>query len=286
MNVSSDLDAFRDMLEDVLNFKKAEKYDNAIACYDKAIKIGTSCVLAQVCKAMLLQEIGRPKDALAIFDDTDLEAEESLAVWAFYKKALLLVELGMPKEALTCLDRVTELDPDYSIAFFAKGWIHDEYYEINKISESLEKSVICYNQAIGANTGFTDAMYNKGLALSKLRKPEEAIASFDDALRVRPDFAEAYDSKGSELNFIGKHDEAIVCYGKAIKIKPDFAACIHNMANALYHVDEIEESARLLDKAVSLNPELCDHASIKKMLNDRLEFSRNLHGSCKHDHTA
>lgn len=281
-----DIDLLRDMLAKATDLAKAEKYDDALRCYDQAIKIDPSCVLAQVCKATLLQKIGRTADALALFEATDLEAEESLAVWALYRKVLLLVELAMPADAMACLDRITELDPGHSHAFFAKGCLHDEYYETGKMLESLEKSVRCYDQAIRAKPDLAEAMYNKGLALSKLRRREEAIASFGDAIRTRPDFADAYDSKGSELNFIGKYDEAILCYSKALKIKPDFAACIHNMANTLYHIDEIEESARLLDKAVRLNPELRNHASIKKMLKDRLEFNRNIHNACKHDHTA
>ena len=276
----------QDILTRAIDLEKAERHDDAIDCYDQAIRIDSSCVLARVCKAILLKKLGRPKDALAEFEATDLEADEDIATWALYKKAVLLIKLTMPAGAMVCLDRITELDHNHSDAYFAKGWIHHEYYEVTRTDESLEESVRCYDQAIRAKPDNADAMYNKGLVLSQLRRPEDAIASFDDAIRARPDFAEAYDSKGSELNFVGKHDEAILCYGKAIKIKPDFAACIHNMANALYHADEIEESARLLDEAVRRDPELRDHADIKKMLNDRLEFNRNIHNACRHDHAA
>ena len=54
----------------------------------------------------------------------------------------------------------------------------------------------------------------------------------------------------------------------------------------LYYAGEIEEPARLLGKAVRLDMELCNHAGIKKMLNDRLEFNGSIHDACRHDHAA
>ena len=122
----------QDILTRAIDLEKADMHDDAIDCYDQAIRIDSSCVLARVFKAILLQKIGRSKDALAEFEAADLEVDEDIATWALYKKAVLLIELAMPAEAMACLERVTELDPNHSNAFFAKGWIRHEYYSSRK----------------------------------------------------------------------------------------------------------------------------------------------------------
>ena len=119
-------------------------------------------------------------------------------------------------------------------------------------------------------------MYNRGLLLYKLDRPEDAVASFDGAIRCKPDFAQAHDSKGSALNDMGKHEEAIPCFDEAIRLMPDFAEALYNKANSLHRLDRIEESSRLLDEAVRLNPELLNHAGIREMLDERLEFKRGI----------
>ena len=103
--------------------------------------------------------------------------------------------------------------------------------------------------------------------------------AFEGAIRCKPDFAPAHDSLGSALNDMGKHEEAILCYDEAIRLMPGFAEALYNKANSLYRMDRIEESSWLLGEAVLLNPELLNHAGIRRMLDERLEFKRGIRGA-------
>ena len=62
----------------------------------------------------------------------------------------------------------------------------------------------------------------KGNALTKLERYEEAITSYDTTLTINPDNYEAWGNRGLTLYNLGKYEEAIVSYNKAIEINPDY----------------------------------------------------------------
>ncbi|NIM06157.1 MAG: tetratricopeptide repeat protein, partial [Armatimonadetes bacterium] len=64
---------------------------------------------------------------------------------------------------------------------------------------------------------------NKGLALCKLGRQDEALACFDRAIQIKPDSAEARCRKGAALGALRRYEEALICYDSAIKIWPDHA---------------------------------------------------------------
>lgn len=54
-----------------------------------------------------------------------------------------------------------------------------------------------------------EAWYNKGMALYRLERYEEAVSSYEEALRLRPDDPEAWYNKGIALSDLERVDEAI-----------------------------------------------------------------------------
>ena len=61
---------------------------------------------------------------------------------------------------------------------------------------------------------------NKGDALYKDGKCDEAIKAYDEAIRRDPDFADAWYKKGVALRSQGKYDEAIKAYNEVLKLNP------------------------------------------------------------------
>ena len=53
------------------------------------------------------------------------------------------------------------------------------------------------------------AWNNKGDALTKLNKSDEAIKAFDKAIEINPHDSDAWNNKGNALNKLDKYDEAI-----------------------------------------------------------------------------
>ncbi|MEH2026853.1 tetratricopeptide repeat protein [Nostoc sp.] len=79
----------------------------------------------------------------------------------------------------------------------------------------------------------------RGLALFKLGRFEEAIASYDKAIEIKPDFYEAWLYRGEALANLGRIEEAIHDYGQALVITQEIdarskqASCLNNLGNAI-----------------------------------------------------
>ncbi len=64
-------------------------------------------------------------------------------------------------------------------------------------------------------------MHNRGNALDKLGRNEEALASYDQALKIIPDYHQVWYNRGVVLGKLGRNEEAITSFDQALKIKPD-----------------------------------------------------------------
>ena len=60
---------------------------------------------------------------------------------------------------------------------------------------------------------------DKGRALYKQGKYEEAIKCFDKAIEIDPNFISAWELKGGVLDMLGRHEEAQKCFDKAESIR-------------------------------------------------------------------
>ena len=67
-----------------------------------------------------------------------------------------------------------------------------------------------------------EAWYNRGYALRKLGRLEEAVASYDQALKIKPDKYEAWYNRGILLIKLGRWKEGFANINKGQEINPDF----------------------------------------------------------------
>src|SRR5262249_11928885 len=66
-----------------------------------------------------------------------------------------------------------------------------------------------------------EAHYNRGNALRKMGRIEDAIASFDRAIAIRPDDVDALHNRGSALEILFRFEEAIAGYERVLAMRPD-----------------------------------------------------------------
>jgi tetratricopeptide (TPR) repeat protein/tRNA A-37 threonylcarbamoyl transferase component Bud32 len=117
-----------------------------------------------------------------------------------------------------------------------------------------QEAIACYNRALEINPTHADAWCNKGAALYDLGKPQEAIACYDRALEINPTHADAWLNKGAALYDLGKPQEAIACYGNALKINPTYALAWYNKGVVLGALGKYQEAIACYDKALEINP--------------------------------
>jgi tetratricopeptide (TPR) repeat protein len=68
--------------------------------------------------------------------------------------------------------------------------------------------------------------FNKGTALGKQGKYDEANKAFDEAIRLDPNHAVLWYNKGFALDEQGKLDEAIKAYDEALRQNPEYVASL------------------------------------------------------------
>ena len=57
--------------------------------------------------------------------------------------------------------------------------------------------------------------YNKGNALKKLERNEEAIVCYDKAIQLNPEYFKAWNNKGDSLKKLDRDEQAKQCFAKA-----------------------------------------------------------------------
>lgn len=78
-------------------------------------------------------------------------------------------------------------------------------------------------------------LYNIGLSHAKRGSPRDAIFYFDKVLDAEPNHANALANKGNALGKLGKYDQAITCYDKILEQTPVMQVpCITRLALDLF----------------------------------------------------
>jgi protein O-GlcNAc transferase len=100
------------------------------------------------------------------------------------------------------------------------------------------------------------SLYNYGLILKRLNKPELALRQFDRALRLKPDVAETWNNRGTVLSDLRRYDDAILDFDKSLKLKPNYAEALCNKAKAFVNLKRVDEASVAYEEALKLSPGL------------------------------
>ena len=142
----------------------------------------------------------------------------------------------------------------------------------------LDEAIEAYKKCISLKPNFSDAHFNKGIALNNYGKHDESIDAFKKAVFYNPNHAEAYNNLGNVLLDQGALDEAINAYNNAILIKPDYAEAYDNMGVALKNKGNLEKAIEAHKKSIILKPH---HAEAYNNLGNALKDQGELEEAIK-----
>ena len=145
-----------------------------------------------------------------------------------------------------------------------------EWFELGLKEKDWKKKIECFSKCLELDPKDADAWNNKGYALAKLGRYEEAIRCFDKAIEIDPKHAVAWNNKGVTLGELGRYEEAIRCYDKALEIDPKDANAWNNKGYALEELGRYEEAIRCFDKAIEIDPEHEEAKNGKKLAEEKL----------------
>ena len=122
----------------------------------------------------------------------------------------------------------------------------------------FEDALASYERAIELDPGLSAAHHNRGLSLNDLRRFEEALASFDAAIALEPGHALAYSNPGNALKELKRFDEALASFDAAIALDPAFPESHYNRGNALRGLARLDDAVADYDRAIALRPDFVE----------------------------
>ncbi|MGZ8882442.1 MAG: tetratricopeptide repeat protein [Nitrososphaeraceae archaeon] len=167
-------------------------------------------------------------------------------------------------QALISYKNAITFDPNWAAPLIKQGNTYFELANYTTAIESYDKGFAILGnldenvKSIDKNNGskpyWLDIWFDKGEALTNLKKFDDAIALYDKLISLDPNWANPWNSIGWALQKQGKNDEAVTAFDKATKLKPTWAKPWNSKGWALYKIGKFDEALFSFDKAIALEP--------------------------------
>lgn len=190
---------------------------------------------------------GKTKEALDLYDN--LLTRDSLDFESWYEKGLILEKTKDTAGAIESLKKAIAIQPVNTYAlelahlYAEQGnskalQLCDNVLKKDSGSQLIDplfikgiyfsntaqyqKAVVAFDSCVGRDWKFTDAWLEKGIALFKQKKYEEAMKTFLMTIKVSNTYPDGYYWTGRCYEVMGSSEEAILYYQRALALDKDF----------------------------------------------------------------
>lgn len=152
-------------------------------------------------------------------------------------------------QAIEACSAITEVHPEWAD-------VHFKLARAYEAKGSHGKAISEYKKAISINPDYIDACRCLGELYSDEGFYNEAIEQFNIVLnkKIRFDYADIHRNKGFALEKIGKEEQAIEEYKKALEINPDYSEANFNMAKIHYRKKSFKKALEYISRAIKRSP--------------------------------
>ncbi|BAY07432.1 TPR repeat-containing protein [Calothrix sp. NIES-2098] len=223
---------------------KLGRFAEAIASYDKVLEIKPDDYLGWYYRGNVLDEDGQHEQAIASYDKALALKPDLHQAWN--NRGIALRNLGRHQEALSSYNQALAIIPNLH-----QGWVNrgNALRNLGEFAEAVES----YNKALAIQPQDSYNWYSRGNCLKNLGKLEAAIASYDKALAIQPD-DEVWYNRGHALGDLGRYEDAVISYDQALALKPDKHEAWYNRGNILLHLERFEDAVKSYDLALAIKP--------------------------------
>jgi len=157
------------------------------------------------------------------------------------------------QKSIVCFDRAIELKPDYTSAFYNRGYAKRlmgfEFNDTAYVYAAIED----FNKAISTDLTFVRAYQERGSCYDWLRNFEMAINDYNMALNYEPKNHEIFINRGISKGKTGDFESAIEDFNRAIQLHPENSTAYSNRGLAYAFLKDYE--AAIKDYTLSLQLE-------------------------------
>jgi len=256
------------------------KREEAVNDYSKAIELDPSFtgLEAQLYRAGVLAELDRYDEAVAAYDkiiktvpDNNTMTMYVAQVWA--GKGNVLEKMGDHEDALKAFAKAKEL----GVLTIAVAQENTTNYWVTKAKDlimngSTDEAISAYDRALQIDPSNETIWTYMALELAisgrddeSLRASEKALGILDDKLKVNPQDADSWLRKGRALSSLGRQNEsnqaqemAVQIFNQSIQKDPGNASLWRNMAESLMNLGRWDEGLQALNKVTEIDPKNLD----------------------------
>jgi tetratricopeptide (TPR) repeat protein len=186
-------------------------------------------------------------------------AEEIAAVNDLVDSAALHLKEHKVNHALTKLERATKLAPSFWRAHFLYGIALEQSYDFDHTNqEPLIQAVSQYSMAHNAEPRHYESVLNRGMAMAKLNRADEALESWHRALRINNNDVRAPFNLGLGYKKLDppQTSEAVHFFSKALDATPTDAKIYSAIGKTLEEAEppQLERAASAFLEAHRLDP--------------------------------
>ncbi len=233
--------------------------DEALECYDTAIKLHAANLGAWVNKGQLLHRLGRSDEALVCYEfakDTYIrfwkgsQSDLNRRLTKIYSnRGIVLRSLGRDDEALASYERAISYDPSNFRAWLNKGAC---LMTLKRYDESLASLDTC----IDLNSNCFEAWANKGSCFEDIDNFEGAVVCFDAAIAIHPLHANALFGKGRCLAKLDRGEEALTCFSRVLEVAADYSLAWFHKGLAEERLKDYVSAAKSYKAFISLSEDV------------------------------
>ncbi|CAD5915773.1 UDP-N-acetylglucosamine--peptide N-acetylglucosaminyltransferase 110 kDa subunit [Planktothrix agardhii] len=226
---------------------KQEKWQEAIAAYQQALRITPNWVEVQRELGDLFLKLERWDEAVQVYETAIGLRSEGAEVYHNLGDALL--KLQRWEDAIAAYQKAIELNPEFSWSYNNLG---DGLRELQRWDQAAQS----YQKAIELKPDFALSHHNLGDILVKKEDWKGAIAAYQKAVDLDPNFVWSYYNLAEVSVKLDQWDEAVEEYRQVLNIKPDLTEVEEKLNQALHQQvkTRLETALSYYRKAIENDP--------------------------------
>ncbi|PJN31656.1 hypothetical protein CG747_44195 [Streptomyces sp. CB02959] len=228
--------------------RNAERYEQAMIDYDRAIELGLDGSLAYFGRGLTFCQLRKYQRALADFTRA-IEADPTDKV-ALAQRGLAHQFLRQYEAAIEDYDRVLAIDPDDTWALTSRAVTR---HDLGRHGAALAD----FNRALAIAPDDTWTLHHRSRTHSAMGRYETALADCDRALAIDPDYAWGFTNRGLTYRDLGRHGAALADFNRALAIAPDDTWALANRGHTHDVMGRHEAALADFDRALAIAPDDC-----------------------------